>query len=35
MKREKGFMGSDEEKKKLIDAIFSWSYAWGIGGSLE
>jgi len=31
----KGFKGTDDEKKKLIDCIFAWSYAWGIGGSLE
>lgn len=32
---DKGFVGSDEDKKKLIDCIFCWSFAWGIGGSLE
>jgi len=31
----KGFKGTDDEKKKLIDCIFAWSYAWGIGGSLD
>jgi len=31
----KGFKGDDDAKKKLIDCIFAWSYAWGIGGSLE
>lgn len=28
-------MGTDEEKKKVLDCLFAWSYAWGIGGSLE
>ena len=31
----KGFKGPDDDKKKLIDCLFAWSYAWGIGGSLE
>jgi len=31
----KGFRGSDDEKKKLIDCLFAWCYAWGLGGSLE
>mmetsp|Transcript_20676 Transcript_20676/g.31602 ORF Transcript_20676/g.31602 Transcript_20676/m.31602 type:complete len:1097 (+) Transcript_20676:1528-4818(+) len=32
---DKGFKGSDDEKKKLVDCLFAWCYAWGIGGSLE
>ena len=35
VKVEKGFMGQDEEKKKMVDCIFAWSFAWGLGGSLE
>ena len=31
----KGFKGPDDDKKKLLDCVFAWSYAWGIGGSLE
>jgi len=31
----KGFKGPEEDKKKLVDCIFAWCYAWGIGGSLE
>lgn len=33
--KEKGFVGSDEDKKKMVDALFAWSFAWGLGGSLE
>ena len=31
----KGFKGNDEEKKYLLDCLFAFSYAWGLGGSLE
>lgn len=32
---EKGFKGKDDdEKKKILDALFAFSYAWGLGGSL-
>ena len=31
---KKGFKGSDDEKKKLTEAIFAWCYAWGLGASL-
>lgn len=33
--KERGFIGTDEEKKKIIDSLFCWSFAWGLGGSLE
>lgn len=32
---EKGFKAKDDdEKKKILDALFAFSYAWGLGGSL-
>lgn len=31
----KGFKGKDDEKKYLIDSLFAFSYAWGLGGGLE
>lgn len=30
-----GFKGADDEKKKLLDCLFAWSYTWGIGAGLE
>jgi len=30
-----GFKGTDEEKRKLINNIFVWSYIWGMGASLD
>ena len=30
-----GFKGTEEEKKKLINSIFAWSYTWGMGASLD
>lgn len=30
-----GFKGSDEEKRKLINSIFAWSFTWGMGASLD
>jgi dynein heavy chain len=33
--KDKGFHGKEEDKKKWLDALFAWSFAWGIGGSLE
>jgi hypothetical protein len=30
-----GLKGTDEEKKKQIDCVMSWAYAWGMGGSLD
>lgn len=33
--KDKGFVGTDDEKKKLIDCVFCWCFAWGLGGSLE
>jgi dynein heavy chain len=32
---DKGFKGTDEERKKLLDHLFSFAYAWGLGGSLD
>jgi len=32
---EKGFKGSDDDKKKILECLFAWSYAWGLGGALE
>lgn len=32
---DQGFKGTDEEKKKLIDSVMSFAYAWGMGGSLD
>jgi len=31
----KGWKGTEENKIGLMNCIFAWSYAWGIGGSLE
>lgn len=30
-----GFKGTDDDKKKLINALFAFSYTWGMGGSLD
>lgn len=30
-----GFKGKREEKQKLINSIFVWCYAWGLGGALD
>jgi len=32
---ERGFKGSDDDKKKILECLFAWSYAWGLGGALE
>ena len=32
---ERGFKGKPEEKKQMINAFFAFSYAWGLGGSLD
>ena len=32
---KKGWKGTDENKISLLNCCFAWSYAWGIGGSLE
>jgi len=32
---KEGLKGTDEEKKKQIDCVMSWAYAWGMGGSLD
>lgn len=31
---EKGFKGTDDEKKQLTEAVFAWCVAWGLGASL-
>jgi dynein heavy chain len=31
---EKGFKGTDDEKKKITEQIFAWCYTWGLGASL-
>jgi dynein heavy chain len=30
-----GFKGTGENKNGLLNCLFAWSYAWGIGGSLD
>ena len=30
-----GFKGKREEKQKLINSLFVWWYAWGLGGALD
>lgn len=30
----KGFKGNDDEKKKITEQIFAWSFTWGLGASL-
>jgi dynein heavy chain len=32
---KQGFKGTEEEKLPLLNCLFAWSYAWGIGGSLD
>jgi len=32
---ERGFAGKPDEKKFMINSFFAFSYAWGLGGSLE
>jgi dynein heavy chain len=32
---KKGWKGTDENRIALLTCLFAWSYAWGIGGSLE
>ena len=31
----RGFKGKPEEKKQQLNSFFAFSYAWGLGGSLE
>ena len=31
---DKGFKGSDDDKKNMVEAIFAWCLAWGLGSSL-
>ena len=33
--KSKGFVGPDDDKKKLLDSVFAFSFAWGLGGSLD
>lgn len=35
IQEEKGFKGTDEVKKKDLDAIFAWCYTWGLGASID
>jgi dynein heavy chain len=30
-----GFKGTDDEKKKLFNCAYAWSYIWGMGASLD
>ena len=32
---EAGFKGDDKQKRKDLDAVFAWSFAWGLGASLD
>jgi hypothetical protein len=32
---ERGFKGTNEEKKLLLNSFFAFCYAWGLGGSLD
>ena len=32
---EKGFKGDDKVKKKDMECVFAFSYAWGLGASLD
>jgi dynein heavy chain len=35
LRPEYGFKGTREVKQKLINSIFVWCYAWGMGGALD
>lgn len=35
VKVEAGFKGDDKAKRKDLDAIFAWSFAWGLGAGLD
>ena len=35
LRPEYGFKGNREVKQKLINSIFVWCYAWGMGGALD
>jgi dynein heavy chain len=35
LRPDMGFKGSREDKQKLINSIFVWCYAWGMGGALD
>lgn len=32
---KQGFKGKEEDKIAMLNCLFAWSYAWGLGGSLE
>jgi len=32
---QKGFKGDNKQKRKDLEAIFAWSFTWGIGASLD
>jgi len=35
LKVEQGFKGEDKQKRKDLDSIFAWSFAWGLGAGLD
>ena len=35
LKPEFGFKGDDKQKRKDLDCIFAWCYAWGMGAALD
>jgi dynein heavy chain len=35
LKPELGFKGDEKQKRKDLDSIFAWSFAWGMGASLD
>jgi len=35
LRPEYGFKGTREAKQKLINSVFVWCYAWGLGGALN
>lgn len=30
-----GFKGDDKSKRKDLDSVFAWSFAWGMGSALD
>jgi dynein heavy chain len=30
-----GFKGDDKQKRKDLDSVFAWSFAWGMGAALD
>ena len=35
LRPEYGFKGKKEDKQKLLNSLFVWCYAWGMGGALD